>query len=266
MRLPIVIAGLFSLAIFAGPASGNGGGGGGGGGGISAPSASASAYDPAADYLRGIEALKASDYKAAQKAFRSVLSAVPRDANANYLAGLAASGAGDNKRAAGYFEKATKYDPNLVGAYRQLGVVKARLGDGAAAAAARDVLVGKLAACGDTCANAAELTAGIAEVDAAITAGPQARLDLRLPEAFASAVGGDQAYLAAVSLINERRYEEAITSLEAARRDFGAHPDILTYLGFANRKLGRFDAAEGYYAPRWRSRPIIAGRSNMTAN
>lgn len=246
MRVPIaIVVGAFSLAAPTDPAFGNGGGG--GGGGISAPSASAPAYDPANDYRRGLEALRASDYKAAQKAFRGVLSAAPRDANVNYLAGLAASGAGDNKRAAGYFEKATKYDPNLVGAYRQLGVVKAKLGDGWAATAARDVLAGKLAACGDACADAAELKAGVAEIDAAIAAGPQARLDPRLPEAFASAADGDQAYLAAVSLINERRYDTAITSLEAARLSFGAHPDILTYLGFANRKLGRFDVAERYY-------------------
>lgn len=27
----------------------------------------------------------------------------------------------------------------------------------------------------------------------------------------------------------------------------GPHPDVLTYLGFANRKLKRYDAAEAYY-------------------
>ena len=37
------------------------------------------------------------------------------------------------------------------------------------------------------------------------------------------------------------------TSLNAARATFGPHPDVLTYLGFANRKLGRFEAAETYY-------------------
>jgi Tfp pilus assembly protein PilF len=39
----------------------------------------------------------------------------------------------------------------------------------------------------------------------------------------------------------------AIESLEAAHRAFGPHPDVLTYLGFANRKLKRFDVAEDYY-------------------
>jgi tetratricopeptide (TPR) repeat protein len=48
-------------------------------------------------------------------------------------------------------------------------------------------------------------------------------------------------------LVNEKRYEEAIAYLNDARWAAGPHPDILTYLGFANRKLMRFDVAEGYY-------------------
>ena len=64
---------------------------------------------------------------------------------------------------------------------------------------------------------------------------------------FASDRSGDQAYLAAVALINDHRYEEAIASLHRAERAFGPHPDILTYLGFANRKLKRYAEAEAYY-------------------
>jgi tetratricopeptide (TPR) repeat protein len=64
---------------------------------------------------------------------------------------------------------------------------------------------------------------------------------------FANAAQGDGQYLAAVALINEARYEDAIATLKAAQQSFGPHPDILTYLGFANRKLKRFDVAEGYY-------------------
>ncbi len=64
---------------------------------------------------------------------------------------------------------------------------------------------------------------------------------------FASAGKGDALYLDAVGLINEHRYEDAIAALTAAQASFGPHPDILTYLGFANRKLKRSDAAEAYY-------------------
>jgi len=76
---------------------------------------------------------------------------------------------------------------------------------------------------------------------------PQARIDTAPSLIFASAQGGDQAYLEAVALINEHRYAQAIESLERARASFGAHPDILTYLGFANRKLHHYDLAEYYY-------------------
>ena len=64
---------------------------------------------------------------------------------------------------------------------------------------------------------------------------------------FAGPQAGDRAYVQAVSLINEHRYEEALTSLETARQSFGPHPDILTYQGFTWRKLGSFDRAESYY-------------------
>ena len=75
----------------------------------------------------------------------------------------------------------------------------------------------------------------------------QAQLSTDPPFLFASAKAGDTAYLQAVGLINEKKYQEAIDELQRARTTFGAHPDILTYLGFANRKLRRYDIAENYY-------------------
>jgi len=236
-----------STLIAAAPALGASGGGGGGGGGSEMPSSSAPAYDPAAEYRKGIEALQASNFKDALKAFKNVLTVAPKDANTNYLAGLSAIGLNDWKKAKPYLEKAAKADPNLIGAHRQLGVVKAKMGDAAGAGVERDLLKAKLAACGDICAANAELKAAVDAIDAAIAAGPQASVSVTLPAAFTNAANGDRAYLAAVSLINEHRYADAIASLQAARMSFGAHPDILTYLGFANRKLGRYAVAEGYY-------------------
>ncbi|MDB5678609.1 tetratricopeptide repeat protein [Sphingomonas bacterium] len=245
----IVSLGLIASAlIVAAPALGSsGGGGGGGGGGSEMPSSSAPAYDPAAEYRKGIAALQASNFKDALKAFKNVLAVAPKDANTNYLAGLSAIGLNDWKKASAYLEKAAKADPNLIGAQRQLGVVKAKMGDAAGAGVLRDALKARLAACGEGCAANAELKGAVEAIDAAIAAGPQASVSVSLPSAFTSAASGDRAYLAAVSLINEHRYADAIASLQAARMSFGAHPDILTYLGFANRKLGRYDVAEGYY-------------------
>src|SRR5437763_1360578 len=85
------------------------------------------------------------------------------------------------------------------------------------------------------------------EFDAAVGQPTQAQLTTDPPLLFASAKAGDTAYLLAVSLINEHRYQDAIDALQRARTTFGAHPDVLTYLGFANRKLGRYDVAISYY-------------------
>jgi tetratricopeptide (TPR) repeat protein len=105
----------------------------------------------------------------------------------------------------------------------------------------------KITECAGSCAQAAELKAAADAVTEALSGGPQARIDPREKLLFASPASGDRSYLAAVGLINEHRYEAAIAELERAAAAFGPHPDILTYLGFANRKLKRFEIAEGYY-------------------
>lgn len=220
------------------------GGGGGGGGGM--PSETAPSYDPAEEYQKGVTALKAKDFKAAKTAFDRVLASAPRDANSNYLAGLARQGLGDWKGAKTKFEKATKLDPNLIGAKRELGVTYAKLGDKPNADATLVALEATDAACGGTCSDAAEIKAAVEAVKAAI-ASPAAAVAPNRNLLFASEAKGDALYLDAVGLINEHRYEDAIVALKAAQASFGPHPDILTYLGFANRKLKRFDVAESYY-------------------
>ena len=221
--------------------------GGGGGGGVDSPSASAPSYDPAAEYQKGIKALGAGDFKKALSAFRNVLVVQPKDANTNYLAGLSAMGLANWKKADGYLSKAIKADPNLLIAHQRLGVVKVKLGDVAGAKIERELLQTKLIACRETCSASAELKAAIADIDAAIAAGPAVAVSIDLPRAFINTGQGDQGYAAAVALINEHRYADAIETLQEARKSFGAHPDILTYLGFANRKLGKLGIAEGYY-------------------
>jgi tetratricopeptide (TPR) repeat protein len=221
--------------------------GGGGGGGGAMPSDSAPQYDAAAEYRNGIAALEQERWKDAERAFARVLAAAPRDANTNYLMALSKLGRNDFKGGRGFLEKAIKYDPNLLAAHVKLGLTQARLGDPAKAQTELDWLNARASACASTCADAAKITQGIAEVTAAMAAGKQAGLappDLR---AYAPVAPGDQAYLAAVALLNEHRYAEAIAELEQAQLRFGPHPDVLTYLGFANRKLKRFDRAEDYY-------------------
>jgi tetratricopeptide (TPR) repeat protein len=240
-----IVAALSLALIISAPLLAAGGGGGGGGG--SAPSASVPQYDPAVEYRKGIEALKIKDYKTAKRAFDRVIAVAPKDANSHYLAGLSRTGTSDWKGAKKFLEKAVKLDPALTSAQRELGITYAKLGEKPKAAQILTLLKAKSKECGGNCPQSADLTSSVDAVSAAIASTPQASLQGDNQLLFASAAGGDTQYLAAVGLINERRYSEAIVALDEARKSFGPHPDILTYLGFANRKLKRFETAETYY-------------------
>jgi tetratricopeptide (TPR) repeat protein len=248
MRVGSVAAiGLISASIAATAWAMPGGGGGGGGGGTSVPSTSAPDFDAADEYRKGIEALKAQKYSEAKASFKKVLGVAPRDAATNLLAGLADAGLNDLKSAQKHYEKAVRADGNMIAARQELAITYAKLGQRDKAQAELAALQKLDQACAGTCKDAQTLKQAIATVQAALGAPTQASLRTDPPLLFASAEAGDHAYLDAVGLINEGRYEQAIVSLDRARASFGAHPDILTYLGFANRKLHRHAAAEGYY-------------------
>ncbi len=232
-----------------------------GGGGGSGPSASMPNFDPAAEYRLGIEALQAERWRDARKAFDKVLGVAPRDANTNYLAGLANAGLGDLKTARRHYERAVKADKELVGAQRELGVTYLKLGDRAKAEAQLAALKALQDKCAGNCPKAAEIAGAVTALTAALGSPPQARLETRPSLLFASAAAGDRAYLDAVGLINEGHYDEAIARLKASEAAFGPHPDILTYLGFAHRKLGRLDLAESYYKAALAAAPDHKGAS-----
>lgn len=218
-------------------------GSGGGGGGMSMPSESGPRYDPAAEYAKAIAALNARDYKAASRSAQRVTDAVPQNLDGWKLLGAAQAGAENWKAARRAYERAVKMAPDDIGARGGLGLALARLKDPKAQEQLA-WLKAKATACAAGC-DAGVLQSLTAEVERALAApaAPSARLDRPLILADA----GDAAYLDAVGLINEGRYEAALASLDAARVAFGPHPDVLTYQGFAHRKLGRFEAAEGYY-------------------
>lgn len=237
-----------ALLVLAATVSADGGGGGGNMPSGAPPSMSAPRFDPTVEYKKGLEALQAENYKDADRAFGHVLQVIPRDANSNFMAGLARTGLGKLKDARRYYEKAVKYDDNLIPAHQELGITLAKLDEADKARAVLDDLKQRAAACADTCPQAADLKAAIPAVEAALGTAPPTSFTPAASEfLFASADHGDHAYLEAVALINEKRYEDAIVALNASARVFGPHPDILTYLGFVNRKLGRFDVAEHYY-------------------
>ncbi|MCL1635696.1 tetratricopeptide repeat protein [Luteimonas sp. SX5] len=236
-----------ALLLSAPPAPADGGGGGGNVQPNSAPSMSARSYDPTAEYKKGLEALQAQNYKDADRAFGRVLQSLPRDPNTNYMAGLARAGLGELKQASRLFEKAIKYDDNLIPAHQELGIAWAKLEKPDKAKAVLDDLKQRAAACADACPQAADLKAAIPAVEAALGGPPTSQLPAAQDVLAAGDERGDRAYLQAVSLINEKKYESAIAALNDSARTFGPHPDILTYLGYANRKLGRYAVAEDYY-------------------
>ena len=220
---------------------------GGGGGGGSAPSPSVPAYDPMVEYQKGTTAYRAGDFKAAVGHFKKVVSAAPKEAGAQYLLGASHIGLGDFKKAVKPLEAAVKLDANMIEARRDLAIAHARAGQTAKAQPQLEALTAMQTACGAGCADAAKLADAIAQVNEAVAAGPQAMLPYRPDVQLAEAKAADEVYVTAVSLINEKRYDEAIAYLDAARWAAGPHPDILTYLGFANRKLGQYDVAQGHY-------------------
>ena len=210
------------------------------------PSRSSDNYDPAAEYQKGMEALKARRYEEAKASFMKVYPDASKDPSLNTVLGITYMELNDYKGAQKYLEKAVKLDKKLVLAHEQLGITYAKLGDRAKAEAELATLKQLQAACGTSCPDADKLSRAVGSITTALGQ-PQAAISAPGELLFASTEAGDTAYLEAVSLIHERRYQEALGSLQRAREVFGAHPDILTYLGFANRKLGRFEVAEDYY-------------------
>ena len=240
----LLLASVFTGATALGAlAAGSGGGGGG-----EMPSASAPSYDPAAEYQKALNALRAKDYKTAARAAQHVTEAAPKNLDGWRMLGVAQAGAENWKGARKAYERAVKLAPDDVPSLAGLGVALARLRD-ARAQSELDWLKARAVACGAGCGDAASLAAMAHEVESAMAGAapkPSAALE-RASGLLASAGDGDAAYVQAVSLINEHRYDEALASLAAARLTFGPHPDLLTYQGYTWRKKGQLDRAEGYY-------------------
>jgi Tfp pilus assembly protein PilF len=222
-------------------------GGGGSSGGGEMPSASGPAYDPAKEYEKAVKALEAKDYKNAARAAQHVTEAAPKAIDGWRMLGMASSGAQNWKQAKRAYERAVKIDPNDPMSHAGLGVALAKLQD-AKAQAELDWLKAKVDACGTSCP--ADLKAAQGQVESAVSEGaapkPAAALDAG-SLLFAGAKAGDAAYVQAVGLINEKRYDEALKSLADARAILGPHPDILTYQGYTWRKKGDWARAEDYY-------------------
>lgn len=230
----------FAPSVFA-----NGGGMSGGGG---MPSMTAPSFNPAAEYKKGIDALTANDFKTAAKSFDRVLTAAPRNVQTLVADGYAHAGMQDYSGARDAYKKALNIDSNNVLAGRGLALALVSLGDKDGAGKELDTLKARVQACAGTCPEASDLNAAVASVGAAIGGAPGKQSSIAPPSLlFASASSGDHAYVAAVSYINEHNYPKALRALGRAETAFGPHPDVLTYIGYTYRKMGKYDMAERYY-------------------
>ena len=238
----VFAAGLPASAI----ASGGGMGGMGSmGGPTNMPSTSTPTYDPAVEYQDGLAALQAGKWRDAQNHFENALSVDPRNADTLFMLGQADAGRGDLKGAQRAYERALRVDPNRIDARREYAVVLAKQNHADDAKKQLDILQQRATTCGDTCANSADLKAAIATVTAALS--PKTAANLRPPSLLLTPSQGDSAYVRAVRLINQGRYEQALAELRTAQAAFGPHPDVLTYTGYTYRKMGQYDKAELYY-------------------
>lgn len=239
-----VIAAMFVGTLIATPttiATANGGGGGG-----ASPSASAPQYNPAEEYRSGVEALNAGEFDDAARHLQRVSRVARDNADVHYLLGVAYFRGGNAKRARRPLEAAVRHDPEMIVAQRDLAIVYAELGRDDDA---REILAGlatRSAECGETCAEKAALDQAVAAIEGALAGDAQASIGPDMSR-LANAANADALYYQAVGLINEGKFESALMHLDDAALAFGPHPDILTYQGFANRKLARFDRAESYY-------------------
>ena len=217
-----------------------------GGGGM--PSMSGPSFNPAAEYKKGLDALNDNNFKDAARSFDRVLTAVPKNVQTLVADGYAHAGMQDYSGARDAYKKALNVDSNHIMARRGLALALVSLGDKDGAAKELDTLKSRAQACGGTCPDASDLNAAVAAVEGAIGAPGGKQSSIAEPSLlFASAGSGDHAYVAAISYVNEHDYSKALKALERAETAFGPHPDVLTYIGYTYRKMGRYDMAERYY-------------------
>jgi len=242
-----------------GVALASGGGGGGGGGGFGAPSSRPS-VNVAQVYQKGIQEYQAGEFAAAEKSMRTVTREARSNANAHYMLGLARMAQDKWRPASSALKKAVRYDAENHDARAQLGLAYLKQDKTEKAAKQMAALDERLAACAEACAP--KLTAAAETLRAAMnpeaTTEETAALYTPVPVTF-TVQDGDAAYLDAVRLINIGQYDGALAQLNEAQTVFGPHPDVLTYIGFANRKAGNYDQAIRFYSAALELQPDHVG-------
>ena len=146
--------------------------GGMGGGGV--PTARGPAYDPNKEFHAGIEALGAGKFRAAKQNFEHVLAMVPDQPVALSMLGQSEAGLGDLKGAARAFEASLHADPHQIIPARELAITDEKLGRHDKALAQLQSLKQRADACGESCAEAGDLSGAVRDVEAALASNSQA--------------------------------------------------------------------------------------------
>jgi tetratricopeptide (TPR) repeat protein len=248
-RLTLIL--LASAGFLAAPAAALAMGGGGGGASAMPEAPQEPQYDPVVEYQNGMSQLQAGQYKQAVQSFEHVTDVTPRAANAWFYLGQSEDGAGDVKGAMKAYQRSVKLDDTSVSAHEAYALSLIKLKQTDKANAELNLLKARAATCADTCPDAPVLKSAVDAIQAALAPAPAtpppSAASAPPPLSVATPQAGDGAYVRAVSLINERRFSEALVALDAAEAAIGPHPDILTYKGYVWRKLGSWDKAEDYY-------------------
>jgi tetratricopeptide (TPR) repeat protein len=247
----LALAALTGLLVAAPLAANADGGGGGMGNSNSMPSGSTRA-DPVQAYQAGVTALQARNYAEAIRELRTARRAAPDDGQINYALGLAYVGATELDDARGAFERAARALNAPADARRQLGLVYLQLSRRDDAVAQQAALARAVTECDAACGDAQRAALQAAHDQLAAALAPPADAPAAADPAttgwnFPSVEEGRAAYAEAVGLINQERFGDAFHALTRAEAAVGPHPDVLNYMGFASRKMGRYDAALGYY-------------------
>lgn len=248
MKLRLTVVALVLACLGAPAALADGGGG---GGSMSAPSGGPR-EDPAAAYRAGVTALQAQNYREAIRNFRTARRAAPNDAQINYALGLAYVGNNEADDAREAFERSVRSASAPAGAWLQLGLIHLQGGERAHAVEQQAALQNAIDACDASCGDQrrAQLQAAYNQLTTALNAPPAAPAADPATSGwnFPSVEEGRLAYADAVGLINQERFAEGLDALSRAQAAVGPHPDVLNYMGFASRRLGRFDEALAYYS------------------
>jgi Flp pilus assembly protein TadD len=223
--------------------------GGGGGGGFSGGGGGSSGTDLNKVFRDGLELLEDGECKKAEKKFRKIVKAVPRNPEANYFRGVALQCQEKHKAATRYLKKATRYDDKMYAAYEKLGMSYLALGEPDEARSQLEALDSLRQECRKMCSAEllqahATLASAIAEPNEEVGkpagTGQHSLLFERVEQPQAT-------YLSVVQLINSERFEQAIEELRKLTTAIGPHPDVLNYLGYAHRRLRQFERAQFYY-------------------